>query len=271
MEDQVDQSCFVPDISVSFQKSYRYYVNWVSPFTMLMSAWCFFSNAAVIIGLLKSGIKSIHPGLLMLCSLTLTDIFWGATIAPIISGLRLIHLLNIQVCEVYSDMNKVPLVELTTVFYVSTLLNLAVISIDRYLAVKTFVQYKFWVTRGRALVVCIAIWVISITLATLRPVFGAQSQPLNFLAVGIIVIATAVIIVFQTITLRLLRRHNNNVAEIAMEGNQANPISTANATIERKLAKTTTFVVGMLALCFIPAAIVVLITAITKKAIYKAC
>ena len=265
MEDQVDLSCFVPEISVSFQWSYFYYINCVSPVTMLLSIWCFVSNAAVIIALFKNGIKSIRPGLLMLYSLTITDFLWGAIVAPVDSGFRLKHLLNIQVCEVYSEMSKVPLLGISSMLFAGTFLNLAIISVDRYLAVKTFVQYKLWVTRHRALVVCTVAWVVSITFGTLRQVSGLQSHFLNYLASGFAIIASAVIIVFQTMTLRLLRRHDKIVAAMKIEGNQANPANTANSAIERQLAKTTTYVVGMLALCFLPGAIVVVISAITKK------
>ena len=74
MEDQVDLSCFVQGISMSFQDSYFYYTNYISPLTMLLSVWCVLSNSAVIITLLRSGIKIIRPGLLMLCSLSFTDL-----------------------------------------------------------------------------------------------------------------------------------------------------------------------------------------------------
>ena len=265
MADQVDLSCFVPEISVSFQRSYFYYINCLSPVTMLLSVWCFVSNAAVIIALFKSGIKSIRPGLLMLCSLTLTDFLWGATFAPMVSGFRLKHLLSSQVCEVYSEMSKVPLLGLRAMLFAGTLLNLAIISVDRYLAVKTFVQYKLWVTRHRALVVCIVVWVVSITLGTLRQVSGLQSHFLNYLVSGVVIIVAAVIIVFQTMTLRLFRRHDKIVAAMKTEGNQASPADTANSAIERQLAKTTACVVGMLALCAIPGAIFLVISAITKK------
>ena len=112
-----------------------YYVNWVSPITMLLSIWCcFVSNAAVIVALLRSEIKSIRPGLLMLCSLSFTDLFRSVIVALTVLFIRLRHLLNSQVCQVYSEIETMPWASCTLITYIGTILNLTIISIDRYLA-----------------------------------------------------------------------------------------------------------------------------------------
>ena len=124
-----------------------YYVNWVSPITMLLSIWCcFVSNAAVIVALLRSEIKSIRPGLLMLCSLSFTDLFRSVILALTVLFIRLRHLLNSQVCQVYSEIETMPWASCTLITYIGTILNLTIISIDRYLAVRSVCQYMFWVT-----------------------------------------------------------------------------------------------------------------------------
>ena len=258
MEDQVDQSCFIPGIALSFQKSYFYYTNLISPFTMLLSVWCFVSNSAVIVVLLRTGFKSIHPGLLMLCSLTLTDLFLGAIAGPIHSSFRIKHLLNSQVCEVYSEFTKTPFLEPTVISFVSTLLNLAIISIDRYFAVTKLNQYKFLVTRPRVLVTCSVVWLTSITL-------GVLQSRLTFLIVCCGILSAFIIIFVQVLTLLHLHRHNNIVANMMQEGSQANPVNFFNAVFERKLAKATTYVVVALGLVFIPAAIAIIMSVITNK------
>ena len=103
---------------------------------------CVVSNAAVIIALYRSGNKFIRPGLSMLCSLSITDLLWGATVAPVESGLRLKHLLNSQVCEMYSEFSKIPFISPPVVLYICTIFNLTIVSIDRFLAVKHFAQYR---------------------------------------------------------------------------------------------------------------------------------
>ena len=76
----------IPGISVSFQRSFLYYANWFSLLTLLLSILRFVSNVIVIIGLLRSGIRSLRPGLLIVCSLAFSDLLWGATVAPIYTG-----------------------------------------------------------------------------------------------------------------------------------------------------------------------------------------
>ena len=98
-----DPSCFAPEISMSFQKSYFLFTAWLSIPTMLLGIWCFVSNAAVFIALFRSGINSARPGLLIPCSLSFTDLIWGATVAPMESALRLKHVFNTNVCELYSE------------------------------------------------------------------------------------------------------------------------------------------------------------------------
>ena len=262
MEDQVDQSCFIPGIDLSFQKSYFYYTNLISPFTMLLSVWCCSSNAAVIVALLRTGFKSIRPGLLMLCSLTLTDLFWGAIVGTINSSFRIKYLLNSQVCEVYSELEETPIITLLAMSCSGTLLNLAIISIDRYFAVTKFVQYKFVVTRPRALVTCCVVWLTSIT-------FGLLQSRFRFLIVCCLILAAFIVISVQIKTLLHLHHHNNNVADMMQDGSQANPLNTVNAAFERKLAKTTAYVVGALALVMIPGACSVILTVITRKPYMK--
>ena len=60
--------------------------------------------------------------------------------------IRLRHLLNSQVCQVYSEIETMPWASCTLITYIGTILNLTIISIDRYLAVRSVCQYRFWVT-----------------------------------------------------------------------------------------------------------------------------
>ena len=70
-------------------------------------------------------------------------------------------------------------------------------------------------------------------------------------------------------TIYYLRRHNNKVVEMRDTENQTNSVNTVNAAIERRLSKTTAYVVGVLALVFIPISTGMIITAITKKEYIK--
>ena len=266
MGDQVDQSCFVPGISVSFQKIYFYYTNWICRVTMLLSVWCVVSNASVIIALFRSGIRSVRPGLLVVCRLTITDLIWEATVAPVNTGFRLKHFMNSQVCEVYSELAEIPKNVPASMYFLGTFGNLAIISIDRYLAVKAYDQYKFLVTRCRALIACALVWLMSTTMGILRQVEGIPQKPFHALVAGFVILTVTVTIIAQIMTIRCLHRHNNATAEMMEE---ANPVNTANAAIERALTKTTTYVVGVLALVFIPLVAFMIGGFITKKPLIK--
>ena len=71
---------------------------------------------------------------------------------------------------------------------------------------------------------------------------------------GVVIFSAAlVIIIFQMITFCSFRRHNNAVAQMMEDGaNQANSVSDQTAAAERELTKTTTYVVSLLGLLFIP-------------------
>ena len=260
-----DLSCFAPEISMSFQKGYFRFTAWLSIPTMLLGIWCFVSNAAVIIALFRSGINSARPGLLTLCSLSFTDLIWGATVAPMESALRLKHLFNTKVCEVYSEWRETPFLLLTAILYNATVLNLCIVSIDRFLAIKVSFQYKVWVTRRRALFACILVWFVSILLSCLSKVGFITSDVTHVITLTLIPLALTVVIILQIKSIYVLRRHNNNIAGMIEQGNQANPANSVNAVIERKLTKTTIYVVGILSLVFIPAAFAIMISVITKK------
>ena len=119
-------------------------------------------------------------------------------------------------------------------------------------------------TRRRALVAISVVWVMSIRNGTLGQVGLLQSN-LKFLILASVIVSAVAIIILQITTLRLLHRHNDTVAEMMAEGNEPKPTNTANVAIERQLAKTTSYVVGVLALVFIPMAFGIVITVITKK------
>lgn len=259
MKQQVDESCFVSGISSSFQKSYYYYTSFISPFTLFLSIWCCLSNTTVIAALLRIGIKSIRPGLLMLCSLTLTDILWGTTVAGVSSGIRIKHLLKSQICEVYSEMTERRVTVLSKILFFSTALNLCVISIDRYLAVNNYCRYKSLVTRPRAIVACTLAWLIATIIGVMENVRG--------LSVCCAILAATIIVVVQAKTLHNFSRRVNRIA--ASRRSHGNPLNAANASIERQLTKTTFYVLGLLVLVFIPAATFFAATVVTKKPFIK--
>ena len=123
-------------------------------------------------------------------------------------------------------------------------------------------------TRRRAVVVCSLVWFSSVTIGCLKQ-FKILSHTVFLSAISALFILSAlVIIIFQIITLCLFRRHNNAVAQI-MEDNQENIVRDQNAVAERQLTKTTTYVVGVLGLFFIPMACSIVTGIIVQEQVGK--
>ena len=83
---------------------------------------------------------------------------------------------------------------------------------------------------------------------------GCLNEIFDLIMSGVVIFSAAlVIIIFQMITFCSFRRHNNAVAQMMEDGgNQANSVSDQTAAAERELTKTTTYVVSLLGLLFIP-------------------
>ena len=205
----------------------------------------------------------------MVCSLTITDLIWGATVAPVQAGFRLKHFMNSQVCEVYSELEEIPKNVPASMYFLGTFGNLGIISIDRYLAAKAYDQYELLVTRCRALIACALVWLMSTTIGILRQGEDIPEKLFLVLVAGFVILTAAVTIIAQIMAVRCLHLHNNALAEMMEEGNQVNSVNTANAAIERALTKTTTYVVGVLALVFIPLVAFMVATFITKMPLVK--
>ena len=206
----------------------------------------------------------------MLCSLSFTDLFRSVIVALAFLFIRLRHLLNSQVCQVYSEIETMPWASCALITYIGTILNVTIISVDRYLAVRSVCQYRFWVTRRRALFACTVVWVVSIAVAIGKQVAGQDSYLKNILLPAISIPSGVTVIILQIKTVRLLRRHNKTVADIMDEGHQTqHAASTVNAATERRLSKITTYVVGGLALIFIPVIVIFLLMLVTKTKLFK--
>ena len=181
--------------------------------------------------------------------------------------------MNTNVCEVTSQIfemvatyTEIPL----TMCFLGTIGNLALMSIDRYLAVRSWARYIVLMTRRRAVVVCSLVWLLSVTIGCLKQ-FKILSHTVFLSAISALFIPSAlVIIIFQIITLCLFRRHNNPVAQIMEDGdNQANSVSDQNAAAERELTKTTTHVISLLGLVFIPMISFITVGVIVQKQVAR--
>ena len=164
----------------------------------------------------------------MLCSPSLTDVVWGGLVTPMYVRFRVMELLDGKTCSVRNDGDS-PLMAISfSLCLFSTLGNLGVMSVDRYLAV-------------------------AMTMAIVPQVNIFPHQVVKIFEGSFSIIFSCLIIIFQILTLVTLRKHNKAQAQVMEESARANSV-TAHNTIERKLTTTTRHVVCLLGLVIIPMA-----------------
>ncbi|XP_078367165.1 cannabinoid receptor 2-like [Oculina patagonica] len=264
--EQAGRPCFSSGISQTFQLHFFYYSNFVlTPVTFLLGLWCFLSNGLILIAILWGGLR-IRPGFLLVCSLTLTDVVWGGLVTPVYVRLRVKELLTGKACAIRSDWDSSIMVASFFVCLFSTLGNLGVMSVDRYLAVAKPMWYKTTVTMQHAILACGGVWLTSVSMVILKQVEVFPRKALDFFEVCFIILFSCLVVAVQILTLVTLRKHNNAVAQVMEESARVNP-ATANNAIERQLTATTRHVVSLLALLIIPIAFLVGLSQILRVAI----
>ncbi|XP_044165148.1 adenosine receptor A2b-like [Acropora millepora] len=142
----------------------------------LLSVTC---NTVILVAVLR--VRSIQrPSLLLLCSLSTTDVIWGVFSA--IHNIKFFFLKNICPKELFKE-------ELFVVVlcFFSTLGSLAVISCDRLLAVNNPWWYRSHATRSHAVKQITLVWVIALTFSGIGAGQRQNESPLlwsTFLYLG---------------------------------------------------------------------------------------
>ena len=260
------RSCFVPGVSQTFQRDYFYFTSVVfTPVITLLGIWSVLSNGSILIAILKGGIR-IRPGFVLLCSLTLTDFLWGGLVTPVYLKFRFKEIVNSYFCANRGDWQDPLMVASFFLCLFGTVGSLAVISLDRYLAIAQAMWYKVSVKPWHACFVCIGMWLLSSSIIAAKITRFVPRDAIEAVEAGYVIICSCFTIIAQVLTLYVLRQHNKSVAQLVAgttAGVKNNPACIA-AAIERKLTVTTSWVVGELVLILIPCAIVVIISKITN-------
>lgn len=261
------RSCFIPEISQTFQRHYFYFTNVVfTPVITLLGVWSVLANGSILIAILKGGIR-IRPGFLLLCSLTLTDFLWGGLVTPVYLKFRFKEIVNGHFCANRGDWQDPLMVASFFLCLFGTVGSLAVISLDRYLAIAKGMWYKVSVKFWHACLVCIGVWLLSTSIITAKITRIVPRDAIEPLEACYVIICSCFTIIAQVLTLYVLHKHNTSVAQNAGPGatpGQVNNSVSTTAAIERKLTVTTSWVVGELVLVLIPCAVVVIISKVTN-------
>lgn len=175
---------------------------------VLLSIFAVVCNALVMLAVYKT--KSLHrPANLLICSLALTDFLVGLVVQPITVVRLLMHNAGVSCC-LYNDVtNAYALV--TPLFACGSFVQVCVMCWDRYKAVSSPFEHRATVTNKRMMHITATswcAWLIYIAMVKIVP-YRAIRGPLASLALGTFVIVP---LVFQIKTLKVMRRHNNQIA-----------------------------------------------------------
>ena len=232
------QTCLIPNLSADLQHKVRDISNYiVVPFDTLLAVISFICNALVFLTVTRT--KSLrHPSLLMLCSLSISDLIW--TLFTLVkNSLTLIH--------PYMCLEDTLEKECFGILcYLATLSNLAMISRDRYLAMSRPMWYRNHVSRSSSRVVKVTLltWLSSLLTTLIVYILiktTAASAPIVFAIIFLFYVVCIVMILINYSGFFVAnRRHSKNLRTRA--GNMR-----AAAEKEKRLTQ----VISVILLCFL--------------------
>ena len=247
------QDCLIADLSIDTQVHLLNIGKYVfRPLSFILAFSSFVLNTLVIIAVART--KSLqYPAMVMICSLAVTD-----TIFPVYIMHRFVEL---STYERFTCPNAQPRpVEsaFSALCVQATLGNLAVISRDRYLAVRSPWWYRNHMTKSRAFkVVCIP-WCISVVSAVAIFLSGTLGGLYKLLAQTLMLVLFAIYVII--IMFCYLRIYFRKTVEVG------NPNDTLLKR-EKRLTNTVAGILLILVLTYFPALLVPFV--LSAKGLYK--
>ena len=236
------QACLIPNIPQSIQHTVRVVTNFaVVPFDILLAFLSIISNLLVLTVVLRT--RSLqHPSLLLLCSLSITDVLW-AIFSIVKDAVR--FTLRDFCPEALGGLGQ----GFAALCFFSTLGNLAIISIDRLLAVSKPWWYRNHVTRSRVLKQTSLIWLLSLMMSGL--VFAAANLPEVTLLSHVLGVFFYAMFIITMISCYIGIFIANKRQGQAMHQHGGQILATLKR--EKKLANTVGLILIVLCFTFIPA------------------
>lgn len=180
------QTCLMPNLPADLQHQVRHISNYIIvPFDTLLAIMSFICNALVFVTVTRT--KSLrHPSLLMLCSLSISDLIW-ALFTLVRNSLTLLHPYKCLKESIEKTCFAI-------LCYLATLSNLAIISRDRYLAMSRPMWYRD-VSRSsrRAVKATLLPWVASLLIILIVYILK-QTTLSDIMMLGIIFVFNVVCI-----------------------------------------------------------------------------
>ena len=224
------------------------------PLDMLLASMSLMSNSLILIAVART--RSLqHPSLLLLGSLSITDLLWA-----MLSIIR--SVVRFTLDDLCPDTHAVES-GFTVFSMMATLGNLAIISSDRYLAVSKPMWYRSTVTRSKVIKKASVIWLFSAGMTVLTqsrsflPVYVTVFKvvaPLFYTCCIVVTIASYVGIFFAN------RRHRQTQMQMQMQMQ-----TLAVLKREKKFANTVGLILVVLTFTYIPALVFPLFLAVALK------
>lgn len=203
-----------------------------------------FLNALVMIAVkTKRRLRANKSNILLAC-LASTDFVVGVVAQPLFIAMVITVLVDettSALCTLQVATRHVPIW-----LCHASIFHLALVSVERYLAMKHTFQHSLIVTEARLLIASFLAWFLSVVLRVVSPLFNNQTV---FFAINVTFIALAIImIVFCHITVyQETRRHEKQLAT-----QQVTREERETFLKDRKVLKLTSIIVTVLFLCYMP-------------------
>lgn len=211
-------------------------------------------NLLIILSVLLDPNKNLRrtPYILLILNLAITDLIVGVMAEPLsmVTHWREAHGLSIS----FSSLSQFVYFMCCT----ASLLSLAILTIDRYLAITSPLWYRANITNIRVLQGSIAIWILSVACSGLLFVIGFVT--LAFVFANLTLFCTVFILVFSYVrvflTVKQKVKELNNLHQGDEERNKAQE---RNMLWEKKLTKTHLVMLVAFLACYGPACIMIYI------------
>ena len=241
--------------SMSSPASLSYFTAFFSIFLALVTVP---GNFLVCLAIIKDPFRNLKtPFNYFLLSLTATDLVVGAVMDPFAAAFHLHEALQINFLDI-----KI----LHGLYFISTtasILTLAALTVDRYVAVASPVKYKTMVTSKRAIVTSVLIWLTALGFSFIYFKLGFIIYSYSFIFVNTAVFSTFAVLIFVHVgILKRLRecskywRDQGEVRRTQSE-NQKNRNKHISMKKESKAAKTLRIVLLAFFASFLPALVMI--------------
>ncbi|XP_078365196.1 adenosine receptor A1-like [Oculina patagonica] len=238
---------FPPPTSLSYS---------TASFSVFLTILTIPGNFLVCLAIIKDPFRNLKtPFNYFLLSLAVTDLMVGAIMDPVSVAFHISEALQLNVVDI----------KVLHIFYfilsTASILTLAALTVDRYIAVATPVKYKTMITSRRAIVTSVSIWVVALGFSFIYFKLGFIFY--SFIFANTAVFSTFVVLIFVHVgILKRLRERSKywrdrRAGECTESDKQENRNNLVNTKREGKAAKALMIVLLAFFASFTPACVMI--------------